>query len=154
VRFAYSAYLDVTSAGKVFAKLVEGERHDTICAVKGLLDAVAVVNVDINVQHALVSSVKGGGEYGSQGGGGAAFWGLSGETEPGTENVVEHALEQLKDGQDNVVDVAKAGRLALLGVVQATGPVDADVGLPTVELGSAGYEKDKEGVRGGRGVCI
>ena len=37
-------------------------------------------------------------------------------------------FQQLQDGQDNVVDVAEAGSLALLGVMQTSGPIDGDVG--------------------------
>jgi len=36
-------------------------------------------------------------------------------------------LQELQDAEDNVVDVAEARRLALLRVVEAAGPVDADV---------------------------
>ena len=43
-------------------------------------------------------------------------------------------LEQLEDGQDDVVGVAESGGLALFGVVQPAGPIDAHVGLALVEL--------------------
>lgn len=43
-------------------------------------------------------------------------------------------LEELEDAEDDVVDVAEAGGLALLGVVEAAGPVDGDVGVAAVEL--------------------
>ena len=54
-------------------------------------------------------------------------------------------LEQLQDGEDDVVDVAEAAGLALFGVVEAARPVDGDVRLAGVELdraadGSAGGE--------------
>lgn len=45
-------------------------------------------------------------------------------------------LEQLEDGKDNVVDIAEPRRLALLGVVQASCPVDGDV-VAVVELDGA-----------------
>lgn len=50
---------------------------------------------------------------------------------------VQHArvvLEQLQYGDDDVVDVAEAGRLELLGVVQPAGPVDGDVAAVLVQL--------------------
>lgn len=52
-------------------------------------------------------------------------------------------LEELKDAQNDVIDVAKARGLGLLGVVQAAGPVDGDVGVLAIEFdggadGSAG----------------
>jgi hypothetical protein len=33
---------------------VEGGCHDAVCGVKGFLHAIAVVNVNVNVQHTLV----------------------------------------------------------------------------------------------------
>jgi len=36
-------------------------------------------------------------------------------------------FEKFKNAKNNVVDVAEAGGLSLLGVVQAAGPVDGDV---------------------------
>jgi hypothetical protein len=80
---------------------VQRERHDAVARVEGLLDAVAVVDVDVDVEHALV------------------------------------VLEQLEDAEHAVVHVAEARGLALLGVVQAAGPVDADVGLLAVEARGA-----------------
>ena len=43
-------------------------------------------------------------------------------------------LEQLEDGESYVVDVAEAGSLGLLGVVETSGPVDGDVGGLLVQL--------------------
>ena len=43
-------------------------------------------------------------------------------------------LEQLEDGENDVVDVAEAGSLGLLGVVKTSGPVDGDVGGLLVQL--------------------
>ena len=51
--------------------------HDAVGGVEGLLHAVAVVNVDVDVQHTLV------------------------------------VLEQLQDGQHDVVDITEAGSLAV-----------------------------------------
>jgi len=41
---------------EVFAVLVERDGHDAICGVEGLLDAVAVVDVDVDVEDSLVES--------------------------------------------------------------------------------------------------
>lgn len=46
-------------------------------------------------------------------------------------------LEELEDGEHEVVDVAEARGLALLGVVQAARPVDGDVVRAVVELDGA-----------------
>ncbi|BAS98379.1 Os06g0583501, partial [Oryza sativa Japonica Group] len=45
-------------------------------------------------------------------------------------------FEELEDGEDDVVDVAESRGLALLGVVEAAGPVDGDV-VAVVELDGA-----------------
>lgn len=46
-------------------------------------------------------------------------------------------LEQLEDGEDDVVDVAETRGLGLLGVVESSGPVDGDVCLLLVQLHSS-----------------
>mmetsp|Transcript_36157 Transcript_36157/g.116436 ORF Transcript_36157/g.116436 Transcript_36157/m.116436 type:complete len:332 (+) Transcript_36157:111-1106(+) len=90
--------LDVAGAGKEeVAVLVKGDRHHAVRREEGLLDAVAVVDVDVQVEHASVH------------------------------------LEQLQDREYDVVDVAEAGRLGSLRVVQSARPVDRDVGSASVE---------------------
>lgn len=44
--------------------------------------------------------------------------------------------EELKNAEDNVVDVAETAGFGLLGVVKATGPVDGNVTLVARETGS------------------
>ena len=80
---------------------VEGEGEDAVGEVEGLLDAVAVVDVDVDVKHARMH------------------------------------LEQLKDRQHDVVRVAEATRLTALGVVQAAGPVDDDIGAALIDARGA-----------------
>ena len=46
--------LHVARAREVLAKLVKGEREHAIGGVEGLLDTVAVVDVDVDVEHPLV----------------------------------------------------------------------------------------------------
>uniref|UniRef100_A0A3B3SMG2 Uncharacterized protein n=1 Tax=Paramormyrops kingsleyae TaxID=1676925 RepID=A0A3B3SMG2_9TELE len=58
-----------------------------------------------------------------------------------TPDIPPHAaqsrlLQQLQNGQDDVVDVAEAGGLGLLGVMQPSRPVDGDVRLLLVQLDS------------------
>ena len=43
-------------------------------------------------------------------------------------------FEKLENAKHDVVDVAETGGLGPLGVVEATGPVDGDVGVAEVEL--------------------
>lgn len=45
-------------------------------------------------------------------------------------------LEQLQDGEDNVVDVAETRGLRLLGVVESASPIDGNVGLLLVQFHS------------------
>jgi hypothetical protein len=42
--------------GKVLAVLVEGNGHDSVGRVKGFLDTIAMVDVDVNVQDTLLVS--------------------------------------------------------------------------------------------------
>ena len=44
---------EISCAREVFSVLVERGRHDAVRRVERFLDAVAVVDVDIDVQHAL-----------------------------------------------------------------------------------------------------
>lgn len=55
-------------------------------------------------------------------------------------------LEEFEDSEDDVVDVAEAGGLAALGVVEAAGPVDGDVVVLVVKLDG--------GADGGAGVGL
>ena len=57
-----------------------------------------------------------------------------------------NSLEELEDTKDNVVDVAEARRFALLRVVQATGPVDSNVGLVAVQFRSTSCKTRPFGV--------
>lgn len=43
-------------------------------------------------------------------------------------------LEQLKNAEDDIIDITEAGGLGLLGVVEAAGPVEGDIGVLAVEL--------------------
>ena len=43
-------------------------------------------------------------------------------------------LEEFKNGKDNVVDIAESRCLALLGVMEASGPVDGNLGRLFVQL--------------------
>lgn len=46
--------LDVSSPREVVLELMERTGHDSVCQVEGLLHAVSVVDVDVDVQHSLV----------------------------------------------------------------------------------------------------
>ena len=51
-------YKSVTCAGEeVVAIFMEGDGHDAVSEVERLLDTIAVVNVDVDVQHTRVVPV-------------------------------------------------------------------------------------------------
>ena len=54
-----STYSEVSGPGEILSVLVEGHRHDSVCGVEGLLYPVAMVNVNVNVQHPLVVPERG-----------------------------------------------------------------------------------------------
>ncbi|TVU07996.1 hypothetical protein EJB05_41378, partial [Eragrostis curvula] len=54
-------------------------------------------------------------------------------------------LEELEDGEDDVIDIAEPGGLALLGVVESAGPVDGDV-VAVVELDGAANGSPRVGL--------
>ena len=87
----------MSGSGEEVAVLVKAEGHDAIGAVERLLDAVPVVDVDVNVQDSGMD------------------------------------LEQFEDGKDDVVDVAESRGLGFLGVMEAAGPVDGNVGIVVVK---------------------
>lgn len=59
------------------------------------------------------------------------------------DNAAPRLLEQLEDGEHDVVDVAETRRLRLLGVVESSRPVDGDVGLLLVKLHRARWKSMK-----------
>ena len=105
------AYVEITGAWKVLAVFVKRDGHNTISGIKGLFDAVAVVDINIDVEDAVVES---------------RGWGCS-ATDGDGEQRRRHAPKQLDDTKDNVVDIAEARRLVPLCVVEASAPVDGDV---------------------------
>lgn len=47
-------YPDVAGTGEEFTEFVKRHSHDSIGGVKGFLDTVSVMNVNIDVQNSLV----------------------------------------------------------------------------------------------------
>ena len=92
--------LNVTSTREELSVLVEGQGHNTVGCVEGLFNSVSMMDIDIDVENALVY------------------------------------LEKFKNTQDNVVDVTESTRFSLFGVVKTTCPVDGNIGLASVDLGS------------------
>ena len=71
--------------------LIHQPENKPVGKVKRLLDAVSMMNVDVDVTNARV------------------------------------VFEKFKDGDDDVVDVAKTRRLKLLCVMQSPGPIDSNI---------------------------
>jgi hypothetical protein len=55
---AHTDIAKLASTGEVLAVLVEGYGHDAIGGVEGFLDTIAVVDVNVDVQNALLVSQK------------------------------------------------------------------------------------------------
>ena len=51
--YLIATHPEIASAGEVLSVLVEGDGHDSVGCVESLLHAVAVVDVDVDVQNAL-----------------------------------------------------------------------------------------------------
>ena len=51
---AYPDVAQLAGPGEVLAVLVEGDGHDSVGGVESLFDAIAVVNIDVDVQNALL----------------------------------------------------------------------------------------------------
>ena len=81
---------------------MERDAHHTIGCVEGLLYAVAVMDVDIDVQHTLVMPRD-----------------RSIRTRK-FKKKKDSVLEQLEDGKNDVVNIAEAGGLRLLCVMETT----------------------------------
>jgi hypothetical protein len=79
---------------------VQRASHDTIGGVECLLDTVAVMDVDVNVEHPGMISVRDAS--------------LSRRLETGQGHC---APQEFEDAQDDVVDVAESAGFALLGVM-------------------------------------
>ena len=52
-----------------------------------------------------------------------------------------HLLQELQNGKHNVINVTKSAGLRFLGMVEATGPVDADVCKPMIKLDRTIYQR-------------
>jgi hypothetical protein len=51
-------HANVASTREELSETVEGTGHDTVGGVKGLLDAISVVDIDVNVKNTRVNAKK------------------------------------------------------------------------------------------------
>ena len=153
---AITSVFDIPCSRKVLSKLMERCSHDAIGCVEGLLHAVPVVNVDVDVKHTHVSLEKldtaevllvcswrglscircfplqkNGSDDVSQ----PLQQGVETHTPAPRRGARRFASKTLRDShsENAVVDVTESGGLALLCVVQTTGPVDHNVGFVRVQ---------------------
>ena len=56
--FLLSYIINVASSWKVIFEFMKGACHDSIGKVKGLFHSIAMMNIDIDVQHSLVHFKK------------------------------------------------------------------------------------------------
>lgn len=104
---------ELTGTREVLAILVERNRHDTISRVEGLFDAIAVVNINIDIKNTLLET----------------------QQLKDSENNICQVLDQ-SQGHINfkhlTIDVTEATCFTLLGVVQTTSPVNSNIALVAV----------------------
>lgn len=94
---------------------MERDAHHAIRGVESLLNTIAVVDINVDVQHALVVPKRCG-------------WSAT-----NLNTTDESALQQLKDSQHDIVDVAEARRLSLLCMVKATCEANQENGFGTTQ---------------------
>ena len=80
--------VNVAGPREVIFKLMRAEGEHPVCGVEGLFHAVAMMNINIDIQDSLVH------------------------------------FQQFKYGQHDIVDIAEATGLGLLGVMKPARPVD------------------------------
>jgi hypothetical protein len=97
VAVAVAGVVRLSRAGEEVFRLVERNGHHTVRQVEGFLDAVTVMDIDVDVENALV------------------------------------LLEELEASEHDVVGVAEAGCLGLLGVVHPAAPIHDDVSMVVVQ---------------------
>ncbi len=54
----YANVAEFAGAREVFSVFVEGYSHDSICGIESLLNAITMVNVNIDVKHTLLEAKK------------------------------------------------------------------------------------------------
>jgi len=89
---------------------MERNSHDTVGLVESKLHSVSVVNIDVDVKDTRMISTPDNISCSMQ------KWKRK-SCEP----------EELKDGEDDIIDITEATCLTPFGVMQATRPVDSDV---------------------------
>jgi len=90
---------------------MEGDGHDAVCSVESFLDAITVVNINIDVKHTLVDTAIGGRK-------------LSEEEHEERMSAGYHGIglwdcspKELEDSENDVVDVTETRGLGFFGVV-------------------------------------
>lgn len=108
----------LASAREVLAIFVEGDGHDSIGSVESFFDSIAMVDINVDVEDALLESKE--------------------------LNNAEDDVYYMSDTSQArrawirlTINIAKTTCLALLGVVKTSSPVDGDVAFATVQTCSS-----------------
>ena len=96
--------------------------QDPVRQIKGFLYAVAVVNVDVDIEDTRMEAAKRRGAWSAT------------RRKQCRAPFESGSPKKLEDAEDDVVDVAEAACLALLSVMEAARPVDSNVGAAVREL--------------------
>ncbi len=106
----------LASPREVLAILVKRAGHDTVGSVEGLLNAITVMNIDVNVKNSLLEAQ---------------------ELDDAENNVYRKLAWVSKWIVELTVDVTEATCFTLLRVMKTASPIDSDVAFATVESSSA-----------------
>ena len=106
---------------KVFAILVEGNRHDAVSGVEGFFDAVAVVDINVDIEDALLVAEQ--------------FDDTKYNVCKNLASVSDHYLQ--RTGPEPTVHITETTSFTLLGVMETTSPIYRDIAFPSIESRSA-----------------
>lgn len=155
VRTKAGAHPEVSGSREVLPVFMEGHRHDPVCGVEGLLHSVPMVDVNVYVQHPLVvpgrkahrqSGAKSKHHHSSAASlllwrgtllrllsfTALSYMQMDVMSNENFSSCWWNSLEQLQDGQHDVINVAESRGFRLLCMVKSSGPVHGDVGLLSV----------------------
>ena len=92
---------------------MEGAGHDSVGAIKSFFDTITMMNININIKDASELSIA--------------------PIKEGRTDI----LQQLKNGKNNVINVAEAGSFRLLGMMKTSRPVDDNIRQAFIQSNSS-----------------
>jgi len=112
---------ELTSTREVFAVLVEGDGHDAVGSVEGFFDAVAVVDIDVDVEDALLVAEQ--------------FDDTKYNVCRNLASVSDHYFQ--RTGPEPTIHITETTSFTLLGVMETTSPIYRDIAFASIESRSA-----------------